>query len=167
MAIARISGTMLQANLERQGTNLSIDAAATFDVVNYRLGVNNNTPQYTLDVNGSANISGNAIINSTIISIGTVPVTAAVTIVDSWNTGVYRSAKYTISSNNAWDSQFSEVMVLQNGASSPAITHYGILNTGANVIIYTANVSGTTVNLLAQGTSGSDNLRIQKTYFNL
>ena len=41
MAIAKITGPMLQANLERQGTNLSVDAAAYFDVNNYRLGVNN------------------------------------------------------------------------------------------------------------------------------
>jgi len=50
MAIGKISGTMLQANLERQGTNISIDATAYFDVNNHRLGVNNLSPQYTLDL---------------------------------------------------------------------------------------------------------------------
>jgi len=66
MAIGKISGTMLQANLERQGTNLSIDATAYFDVTHNRLGVNNSSPQYTLDVTGNAHvgnlyIQGNAI----------------------------------------------------------------------------------------------------------
>jgi hypothetical protein len=66
MAIARINGGMLQANLERNGTNISIDAAAYFDVNNYRLGVNNGSPQYTLDITGNAHLGnlyilGNAI----------------------------------------------------------------------------------------------------------
>jgi hypothetical protein len=66
MSIARISGTMLQANLERQGTNLSIDAAAYFDVSNYRLGVNNSSPQYTLDVTGNAHLGNLYILGNTI-----------------------------------------------------------------------------------------------------
>jgi hypothetical protein len=68
MAIARISGSMLQANLERQGTNLSIDAAATFDVNNYRLGVNTNSPQYTLDVRGNSHLGNILILGNTISS---------------------------------------------------------------------------------------------------
>jgi hypothetical protein len=66
MAIARINGPMLQANLERQGTNIQIDLAAYFDVNNYRVGVNNTNPQYTLDITGNAHLGnlyilGNAI----------------------------------------------------------------------------------------------------------
>jgi len=66
MAIARINGPMLQANLERQGTNIQIDLAAFFDVNNYRVGVNNTNPQYTLDITGNAHLGnlyilGNAI----------------------------------------------------------------------------------------------------------
>ena len=66
MAIARINGPMLQANLERQGTNIQIDLAAFFDVNNYRVGINNTNPQYTLDITGNAHLGnlyilGNAI----------------------------------------------------------------------------------------------------------
>ena len=47
---------MLSSNLERQGVNLAIDAnVAYFDVTNRRVGVNTSSPNYTLDVNGSAN----------------------------------------------------------------------------------------------------------------
>ena len=66
MAIGKITGTMLQANLERQGTNISIDAAAYFDVTNYRLGVNNNSPQYTLDISGNAHLGNLYILGNTI-----------------------------------------------------------------------------------------------------
>lgn len=59
---------MLQANLVRQGTNLSVDATAYFDVNNYRLGVNNSSPQYTLDVNGNAHVGNLLILGNTISS---------------------------------------------------------------------------------------------------
>jgi hypothetical protein len=68
MTIGRISGPMLFANLERQGTNISIDAAAYFDVTNYRLGINNNNPQYTLDVNGNARIGNVHVFGNSIYS---------------------------------------------------------------------------------------------------
>jgi hypothetical protein len=57
---------MLQANLERQGQNISIDAAAYFDVNNYRVGVNNLNPQYTLDVTGNAHLGNLYILANTI-----------------------------------------------------------------------------------------------------
>lgn len=57
---------MLQANLERQGQNISIDAAAYFDVNNYRIGVNNNNPQYTLDITGNAHLGNLYILANTI-----------------------------------------------------------------------------------------------------
>jgi len=66
MAIGKISGTMLQANLERQGTNISIDATAYFDVNNHRLGVNNLSPQYTLDLTGNAHLGNIYVLGNTI-----------------------------------------------------------------------------------------------------
>jgi len=62
MAIGKISGQMLNYNLERAGVPLVIDTNLTyFDVTNRRLGVNTTSPQYPLDVNGNAHI-GNLII---------------------------------------------------------------------------------------------------------
>ena len=66
MALARINGPMLQANLERQGTNIQIDLAAYFDVNNYRVGVNNTNPQYTLDITGNAHLGNLYILGNTI-----------------------------------------------------------------------------------------------------
>jgi len=66
MAIARVTGKALAANLERT-TNLAIDTNTFFvDVTNNRIGINNGSPTQPLDVTGNANIanlaiSGNAI----------------------------------------------------------------------------------------------------------
>ncbi|CAB5214389.1 hypothetical protein UFOVP190_84 [uncultured Caudovirales phage] len=71
MAIARITGPMLQTDLERQGVNLSIDGNLVYaDVSNRRVGIGNTSPQYTLDVNGNAHLGnlwilGNAITSDT------------------------------------------------------------------------------------------------------
>lgn len=54
MALGRISGPLLKANLVRDGVNLAFETDLLYlDVVNSRVGVNNSSPQYDLDVNGT------------------------------------------------------------------------------------------------------------------
>ena len=71
MAIGRISGPLLKANLLREGVNLAFETNLLYlDVNNSRVGINNANPQYDLDVGGTTraptiNVSGAS-------SIGTV-----------------------------------------------------------------------------------------------
>jgi hypothetical protein len=52
MAVGQISGPLLSPNLVRNGINLSIDTDLVFyDVINRRVGIHRNTPNYDLDVN--------------------------------------------------------------------------------------------------------------------
>ena len=57
MAISRVPGFSLLANLDRQGTDLYISSNGQtlfyLDVNNYRVGINQSTPQQALDVNGN------------------------------------------------------------------------------------------------------------------
>jgi len=54
MAIGRISGPLLKANLIREGVNLAFETDLLYlDVNNSRIGVKTATPQYELDVNGT------------------------------------------------------------------------------------------------------------------
>jgi hypothetical protein len=85
-------------------------------------------------------------------------------IVDSFDASTYRGARYTVSSSNAYDSQLAEVHLTQMGTTA-VVTVFGIVNTGANTVLFGANVNGTTVNLLAFGTTSANQLRIQRTYF--
>ena len=58
MAIGRISGPMLKANLERLGTDLAFETDLLYlDVTNGRIGIKNASPTVALDVTGSAKIS--------------------------------------------------------------------------------------------------------------
>ena len=63
MAIGRISGPMLFSNLERQGLDLSIDGDLIyFDVNRKRIGINTNSPEYTLHVKGGNGTEANVYI---------------------------------------------------------------------------------------------------------
>jgi hypothetical protein len=99
-----------------------------------------------------------------VVDTGNVTVGTTLTIIDSFDSGIYRSAKYLISSTSPYDSQYAEVGLTQFG-SNAATTAYAILNTGANTVVFSANINGSTVNLLAQGTTAANQLRIQRSYF--
>jgi len=101
-----------------------------------------------------------------IIDTGNITVNTAPVVIDSFNSSLYRSAKYLISSTSPYDSQYAEIGLTQFG-STVVTTAYALLNTGANTVTFTANVNGSTVNLLAQGTIPQNQLRIQRTYFNV
>ena len=69
MAIGRISGGMLHSNLERQGVDLAFDGNLTYlDVTNRRVGINTDTPDYELDVNGNVRVSDVTIVGNVISS---------------------------------------------------------------------------------------------------
>ena len=74
MAIGKISGLLLQDNLERQGANtaprnLSIDGnLAYFDVSNRRLGINTSTPGYSFDSPGNVRLASLTVLGNTIVS---------------------------------------------------------------------------------------------------
>jgi cytoskeletal protein CcmA (bactofilin family) len=90
MAIGRISGPLLKANLVRDGVDLAFETDLLYlDVTNARIGINTVSPQADLDVNGTVksldlriddqaiiadiSISGNNIISTT----GTIDFTAS------------------------------------------------------------------------------------------
>ena len=54
MAVGRISGPLLKSNLIRNGIDLAFETDLLYhDVTNNRVGINNASPQFDLDVNGT------------------------------------------------------------------------------------------------------------------
>jgi hypothetical protein len=73
MAIGRISGPLLKANLLREGVNLAFENDLLYlDVNNNRIGINNATPQYDLDVTGTTRAPSLEV--STLANIGSVSI---------------------------------------------------------------------------------------------
>jgi ribosomal protein S8E len=100
------------------------------------------------------------------IDTANVTVGTANVIIDTFSSSQFRSAKYSISSTNPYDSQYSEVNLVQKGAVV-AVSTVGTVNTGANTISFSANINGSNVNLLALGTTAANQLRIKRIYFNI
>lgn len=103
----------------------------------------------------------NQIVQATPISVNQVA-----TIIESFSTSSFRSGKYIISGTIGTDAHAAEVLLLQNNGFAYITTH-GIINTGSNSIVYTANINGSTVNLLANATASPTSIRIQKTLFSV
>ncbi len=69
MTIGRIGGPMLKENLIRQGVDLSFETNLIYlDVNNMRVGVNTDTPNVAMDINGVARFSSNLQINGSNIA---------------------------------------------------------------------------------------------------
>lgn len=69
MAIGKISGPMLQSDLERQGVDLAIDGNVLYaDVTNRRIGVGTDSPTQSLDVPGNVRLANLTIAANTITS---------------------------------------------------------------------------------------------------
>jgi len=74
MAIGRISGPLLKANLVRDGVDLAFETDLLYlDVNNARIGVNNSTPTTDLDVNGT--IRGTNLTVDNQLDIGNLTIT--------------------------------------------------------------------------------------------
>lgn len=72
MAIGRVSGPMLQANLARQGTNLAFETNLLYlDVTNSRIGVGTASPGFSLEVAGDAEIGNIELDTNTITTTNT------------------------------------------------------------------------------------------------
>jgi trimeric autotransporter adhesin len=110
--------------------------------------------------------AGTTTLDYEIVDVANIVVGTSNVIVDSFNSSIYRSAKYIISSSNGTDASMAEVMLIQN-AGTATVSTIGNVNTGTNSLTFYANTSGGTVNLLASGTTTSNQLRIQRTYFNV
>jgi hypothetical protein len=130
MAIGKITGQMLNSNLERAGNNLAIDANLVyFDVNNRRVGISNTNPAYAFDLNGNAHLGNLYILGNTITS-------------DTGKIGLGTVANVILTGGNAYD------IVYTDGNGNLA---FGNLNT-------LSGLDGFTGNHIALGTNTTGSL---------
>ena len=149
--IVSINGTVQQPSVSYtvSGTTITFaEIPATTDII---------------DVRFIASAAVSTTLDSTVVDTGNITVGTANTIVDSFLTTSFRSAKYTISSTNPYDSQLADVRLVQN--NGVVVVDALALNTGSNSVTFYANINGSTINLLAKGTTVANQLRVEKTYF--
>jgi len=94
--VGRISGPLLKDNLERNGINLAFETDLLYlDVNNQKIGVNNNNPQFELDVNGTvksfhSQISDSANIATIEIKENSISTSDSVLYLNSFDNIVYQ-----------------------------------------------------------------------------
>jgi hypothetical protein len=85
------------------------------------------------------------------------------TTIDSFVNATYRTAKYIIQATNGANYQSSEALVIQNGTTA-TISVYGTVQTGGNLGVTTATVSGGNTLVQFVAANASTNVRIFREY---
>ena len=152
MAIGRISGPLLKANLLREGVDLAFETNLLYlDVNNSRVGINNASPQYDLDVTGTTRtpglqVSGSSTFGAVQFSGNTISTTAPTLILGTADNVVYNK-RLTIDSIDITNN------VISTNASNANI-EFVPNGTGTVEIIGNTNVHGNitaTGNITANG----------------
>ena len=92
-----------------------------------------------------------------------VPTSATPTIIDSYDSTIYRTARYTIQSTRLTNFESYEVMITHNGTSA----FYKLIssvNTGTSLGTMSATISGSTVQLKYTSSYANTSIRMSKSY---
>lgn len=91
----------------------------------------------------------------------TLPTTASDQLVDSFNKGAYRSAKYIIQATSGSAYHVTEVLLLHDG-TSVYLTEYATMFTGSSLITVNGDISGTNVRLLCTPANSNTEVKVQR-----
>ena len=126
-----------------------------------------------LSVSGNVN-SGNITVTNTIDAVNikvtdlyskrpAIAITSN-TMIDTFPTTQFRSAKYTMRAGDGTDYQALEVLLVHNDINS-IITVYGSLSTsGTDLVIFSTDISAGNVNVYATAVGANTNLNLMGTY---
>jgi hypothetical protein len=86
------------------------------------------------------------------------------TVIDTFPTSAFRSAKYTMRAGDGFDYQALEVLLVHNNINS-IITVYGSLSTsGTDLVLFTTDISAGNVNVYATAVGPGTDLNLMGTY---
>jgi len=142
MAVGRISGPLLKQNLLRQGVDLAFETDLLYlDVNNQRIGVNNSSPQFDLDVGGTTRstlleITNFADIGQINITDNTISTSASVLALGTGDNVVYQN-RLTIDSldleGNAIKSNESNANIELRPNGTGSVEVYSDLNVTGDI----------------------------------
>jgi hypothetical protein len=141
-----ITGTLTtaaQANITTVGTlgNLSVTGNATANIVN-----------------------ANTTITQGVVSKRTPIPTSILTVVDSFSTSAYRTAKYVVSSQNDNGFESLEVLLIHNDINSYITVYAAINDGGGNTVTFSTGINSGNVELRATGLDSNTVINLIGTY---
>jgi len=159
-----VTGNIVKINSTAAGT-INLTSDVTTGTVNLYTGTTTGT--INIGSTGSSGttvkVGNSAVINDLlhITSHETASITsAAATVVSSFATATYRSAKFTIqiectAGTDVGKYQVSEILMIHDGTTA-SITDFAVIKTGNNnLVTFTADISAPNARLLAQATAGN------------
>ena len=98
--------------------------------------------------------------------LGTAAATASdsATVIDSWSTSTYSSAKYIVQMKKGSDIEVIEVLVTVDGSNNVYLTEYADVISNAVLGTTDADYNGGNVRLLVTGTTSDTSVKVHKTY---
>ena len=135
-----------------------------YDFTNQRVGIGTTNPEYTLDVRGNTNISGNLTVsgvstinisvgsvlnfgNTYVVGVGTTVVTGtATTTISTLGVTSFRSVKYQVQIAQGSDFQATDILAIHNGTSANLI-EYGSIATGEYLGSFDTEIVGNNLRL--------------------
>jgi hypothetical protein len=106
-------------------------------------------------------VDGNISASGDLFKTKFVQMTNSSSVIDTFNTGSFRSAKYTLQVTSASNYQVSELLVLHHN-STASNTEYAQINSGLNLIDFTTDISNSDVRLNAAGSFISCSVRLDR-----
>lgn len=145
MAVGKISGVMLQSNLERQGVDLSLDTDLIYlNVASRQVGINNVNPNCAMSVNGNVNSHNyfGQSVNTGALSAANAVVTASATI--ATNT-VITPTQVNISATTSSTDYYTGAVVVAGGVGIDGnLNVRGYVNT-SNLIVNGGNLTNVNI----------------------
>jgi hypothetical protein len=115
-------------------------------------------------VSATGNVTGNNLIGTSVVGSRSNIGISTNTVIDSFPTGAYRTAKYVISSKSDGGYQSVEVLLIQDGSNS-FITIYGSVSTvSVDIVTLSSNIAAGAVKLYATTSQTNCTVNLIGTY---
>jgi hypothetical protein len=122
-----------------------------------------NSPTFTTPTLGAANATSIALPDALVGSALATASTSA-TVIDSWSTATYSSAKYIVQMKKGTDIEVIEVLVTVDGSNNVYLTEYADVISNAVLGTTDADYSGGNVRLLVTGAAADTAVKVHKVY---
>jgi len=150
------------ADVDFQVMGYGGDEILHVDAAKHSVGIGTTTPPASGSNGHLFVVAGDISASGDLFKTKFVQMTNSSSVIDTFNTGSFRSAKYTLQVTSASNYQVSELLVLHHN-STASNTEYAQINSGLNLIDFTTDVNNSNVRLNAAGSFISCSVRLDRT----